>query len=637
MKKRLGLKLSSLCVSLALIMTLMVPTFAAASTIQLTANRSEPLVIDAGDTQVLDLNGYLMTGKVVNNGILTIIDSQTSGKIEVTGDHVIMNTGTLTINGGTFDALSHIKAALWNEPGGNVTINGGTFLRSNESGSNSGTNGGNSYYNILNHGVMTFNQGTVLQTGQYSSLFENGWQDGNMNIGGEDSRLIINGGTFSGGLNTIKNDDYGNLKINGGTFRNVAQASFLNWNVAEINGGVFTSDNGVILNGFLNQTMNQGKLTITGGTYNSGNNKPAISQMGGSTHIGTIVVKGGTYNHNVGVDVETGYKAYLVDGLFKVAPTTTKIVLSSTSLEIEIGKSAMLTSTLTPITTLDKVTYSSSDESIATVSASGVVNAKKAGTIKITATAGQKTATCIVTVKETPKTPDVPSINPPEPTPPSDKVQVDIKDNESKQIIDSSVTNILGDVLTGKDVPTSVMSSDTLKAVQEALTSGKTVIPVVENKLVDRNQVSNQQIVKINDLVSQMEKTNHSKVTVAQYLDLSVSLTADNEVLGTMNRLEKPVTFVVSLPEGLQKDGRVFTVIRVHDGVAEKLKTTLVDGKLLFETDRFSTYALVYEDGVASDTVVKTNDSSDVTLFASMALLALVSGSLVLNRKRKEF
>lgn len=47
-------------------------------------------------------------------------------------------------------------------------------------------------------------------------------------------------------------------------------------------------------------------------------------------------------------------------------------------------------------------------------------------------------------------------------------------------------------------------------------------------------------------------------------------------------------------------DGRTFFVIRVHDGVAEKLNTVVQDGVAYFETDRFSTYALVYEDAPSS-------------------------------------
>ena len=53
----------------------------------------------------------------------------------------------------------------------------------------------------------------------------------------------------------------------------MSQAAFLNWNVATVNGGTFDAagaSNGVILNGYIDGTMDQGKLTINGGTFNAG-------------------------------------------------------------------------------------------------------------------------------------------------------------------------------------------------------------------------------------------------------------------------------------------------------------------------------------------------------------------------------
>ena len=84
-------------------------------------------------------------------------------------------------------------------------LDGGTYTRSQENGQNSSDSGSNSYYNIVNHGEMTINDGTtVKQNGHFSSLIENGWYNGNQNTDKESSVMTINGGTFSGGLNTIR-------------------------------------------------------------------------------------------------------------------------------------------------------------------------------------------------------------------------------------------------------------------------------------------------------------------------------------------------------------------------------------------------------------------------------------------------
>ena len=78
------------------------------------------------------------------------------------------------------------------------------------------------------------------------------------------------------------------------------------------------------------------------------------------------------------------------------------VSLDKTSIEIEVGKTAQLTATVSPDNATDKsLTWTSDKTNIATVSTSGVVSAKAEGTATITVTTkdGNKTATCQVTVK----------------------------------------------------------------------------------------------------------------------------------------------------------------------------------------------------------------------------------------------
>ena len=75
------------------------------------------------------------------------------------------------------------------------------------------------------------------------------------------------------------------------------------------------------------------------------------------------------------------------------------ITLNQTELELKVGESATLVATVGPENATDKsVTWTSSDASIATVDASGVVKAVRAGRATITAKAGDKTATCAVKI-----------------------------------------------------------------------------------------------------------------------------------------------------------------------------------------------------------------------------------------------
>ena len=251
-------------------------------TVTLLKNTNEDIVIPEDAELTLDLNGRTLTN--------------------VSG-HTITNNGTLTITGdGTVNNVTHGKAAIQNEPGGMVVLNGGAYTRSEENGNSDAGSGGNSYYNIVNHGTMEINDGvSVTQTGHFSSLIENGWYNGTQNTDGKNSILTINGGTFNGGLNTIKNDDYGELTINDGTFTSMSQAAFLNWNIATVNGGTFNAErasSGAILNGYINDSMDQGELTINGGTFNAGKQNTVIATMNGA-HSGDIEITGGTLNGSI--------------------------------------------------------------------------------------------------------------------------------------------------------------------------------------------------------------------------------------------------------------------------------------------------------------------------------------------------
>ena len=217
-----------------------------------------------GKNATLDLNGKTLTNK--------------------TGEHTIIveNDATLTITGtGKVDNISHAKGALYNK--GTVVVNGGTFDRSKENGKTSNDSGSNSWYTIKNVGSMTIHDGATVQTagnnttlGKFSSLVSNGYfnaGDYTNNRGLEQPILTIDGGTFRGGLNTIKNDDHAKLTINGGTFSNYYQAVVQNHNIAEITGGTFTaaSDANAKTYGIYNcgcgAEIDLGTLTVSGGTF----------------------------------------------------------------------------------------------------------------------------------------------------------------------------------------------------------------------------------------------------------------------------------------------------------------------------------------------------------------------------------
>lgn len=233
---------------------------------------TEDVVIPTGKTVTINLNGH---------------------KITNSAGHTITNNGTLTITGtGTVDNVSNGKAAIVNMPGGTVELNGGSVTRSKEDGKS------NTHYTINNLGSMTINGGTVTNNSGFSSMIKNGWYSassttptGNDPAAHTDdavAELTINSGSFSGGFNTIKNDDYGKVTINGGTFENVAQNVVLNNNTATITGGTFKSEKGVDVFNRQIGNGNAGTLEISGGTFKGGitNEGEAELTISGDTEIG---------------------------------------------------------------------------------------------------------------------------------------------------------------------------------------------------------------------------------------------------------------------------------------------------------------------------------------------------------------
>ena len=544
------------------------------STIRLGENISADVVIPENRSITLDLGGKTLTNET---------------------SHTIYNKGVLTIDGtaGTVDNVTHAKAALDND--GVAILNSGNFIRSKENGINSTTSGGNSFYTIRNHGDMTINSSvSVSQNGRYSSMIENGWQNGKENKTGTASLMEINGGTFSGGLNTIKNDDYGELTINGGSFSNTVQAALLNWNIATINGGESTSDGNAILNGKLDDVMDKGQLVIHDGTFKSENS--SIAPMNGSFEkFGSVSITGGLFSSDPSLNkghVAEGYKVFLGQKGYAVIPLATNIELSKKNITLEVGSSEVLVATLSPDESkTETVEWSSSDEKIASVK-DGKVTANAPGKVTIIATTeGGLTANCEVTVTK-PVAVETPSIDTSKPT---DEIKVGVNDEKAEKLL----KDVTDQIIAGSSEFT---DADTANAVIEAAKAGKTVTVVADVQKADSSNAQVQaDAKKIQKELEALTAESNNTATVAMYLDLSVLIKADDIELGNITNLSTPMKFTVVVPENLLAEGREFYILRVHNGAVNKIVPERNKNILTFRTDRFSTYAVVYEDKKVED------------------------------------
>lgn len=552
----------------------------------------------------------------------------------ITSEDAISNYGTLTIKGD--GKVQSTKGAVVNYPNATISIDNGSY---NSTG----------WYTIKNMGTMTINNlkyDNNVTNG--ASLIANGFYgnkstDRNQVYSGKDAVLTINGGTFTNGNNSsavIKNDDGGSLIINKGNFisetvvsSSTAAPVIMNWNKAVINGGTFESKTGSVLaNGYCDAEKDVGELTINGGTFTAKNSIFALNG-GASTNKGIVSIKGGTFNGEMTNLPQYDGKYYTIavtGGTFtntKNAPAAAEgYAVYETSDGYEVAKKATFENSL------DKVTVAvndvkdleiklsetsaekylklvSNDTSIATVE-NGKVKGIKVGKTTITATLEEKnTKTIEVTV-----------------------YKVDVADeSKESEAVSEQVQNMVEDIISGKNVAN--LTENQQQAIQEAVGNGKIIETEVETNSVKEENVK-EDSKKIESIISSNEK-------VATYYDINVILkdAITNQEITKLTNLSDKIKITLDIPEDLPavQEGytRIFNVIRVHDGKAEKLTTVNNgDNTITFETDKFSTYALAYKD-VANKTennINNPNTGDSIVLFISIFAVASV-GVVIITRK----
>lgn len=218
MKKKLGF--------FALLSALILPLSISAKTITadttLTEDVKDGILVETGNV-TLNLGGK----KITNEAGKDTIKVAKGATLKIIGKGEVTNT-------------SHSKAVIYND--GTIIIEEGTYSRVNTSS--------NDYYVILNHGNITINGGKFTGEGGSASLFDNGWYDPSKNTEKIIANMDINGGVFeiSGNDKYIKNDDYGVMTVNNGTFNMVKPSS-------------------AVL-GQMGFASGKEKLTVNGGTFN---------------------------------------------------------------------------------------------------------------------------------------------------------------------------------------------------------------------------------------------------------------------------------------------------------------------------------------------------------------------------------
>lgn len=210
---------------------------------------------------------------------------------------------------------------------------------------------------------------------------------------------------------------------------------------------------------------------------------------------------------NIWYKTDDGY--IFSDYVKKYAPPKASISLSSKETTIYVGMSKTLSATVKGES--KKVTWKSSDTSVATVSSSGKITPKKAGTCTITAKANGKTAKCKITVKQI-KTPQKISV-------------ATVSDGRAFKISHSAVSGVSGYEVTYK--ATNGTNKKTYSGTTTTVTVSKGLncdftctikaYKVVNGKKVYSNASASYKVHAHNNSVDISSKSTAVKTTPANY------------------------------------------------------------------------------------------------------------------------
>ena len=131
---------------------------------------------------------------------------------------------------------------------------------------------------------------------------------------------------------------------------------------------------------------------------------------------------------------------------------------------------------------------------------------------------------------------------------------------------------------------------------------------------------------------------------VGAYLDLTLLKKVGSLKEVSVTETAAGVVVKLDIPESLKNTDssveRKYTVVRIHDGVAEAFETSCENGVITFTTDKFSTYAICYEDvaatgnGQASDNTINTGDVYNIALYVLFAVVSCAGLAFVVLRRK---
>ena len=236
------------------------------------------------------------------------------------------------------------------------------------------------------------------------------------------------------------------------------------------------------------------------------------------------------------------------------------------------------------------------------------------------------------TPSDTPNTPsDTPSTPSDTPSTPSDTPSTPDSDKVNAVIKADAGINIKA------EVPVSGITFT--EEEKKEIENGSTVSVSMEVKDVTAT-VSESDKKLVEDKVKEVLNNG----VVGAYLDLTLLKKVGSLKEVSVTETAAGVVVKLDIPESLKNADssveRKYTVVRIHDGVAEALETSCENGVITFTTDKFSTYAICYEDvaatgnGQSSDNTINTGDVYNIALYVLFAVVSCAGLAFVVLRRK---
>lgn len=529
---------------------------------------TENVTIPEGKNITIDLNGNTLTGEINVLGTLTVKSSKEGGQIVKTDGE--QNNAAIYVGDFNEETKTKIEGKFTLESGSVISEKG--FGIACFSGSTATINGGEvkAVYSGLSGNNTLGSMNFIINGGVITAQYGPA-----IYMPGPVSLKMTNG-TLNGGISLRM----GKVNISGGII-NAATADFDSF------GDYYYRS----VNAWLEDA-----LYVWGGTY--------TSKDEGTTNILDLNITGGTFN----ASNKLGSAVAIYD-------------IGKVSQEIKVnisGNAKLLTNSLNR-NAYDVLTLS--DAGVTNIKA-GYNNPEFVGKIKTSITGGTFSTSVL---------------------PYLTNEYVETKIN-NQFVVEKQKVNVDAPVVDGTNVKEVTMGVKKTLELEEVLKSSLTKSqidfegfnPTVKIIIVkqDEEQVQEQNLKNIKKFIE--EKNNNIKTSDYFDITLNVLEPRTQEIMGILNELTGKVQFEIAIPDSLKQISkeysRTFYIIREHEGEVEILPTTLKDGKLLFETDKFSTYVLAYED-IKNP---KTFDSTISYITLGLTSLLCLSGASIVLKSRKE-